>query len=101
MFAAESGLETEVHFSPGTSKWNRVGHQMFSYITMNWRARPLDSYEVVIETIAATTTRTGLTVRAMLDTSVDQTGIRISHKDMKAFGARHLHRHQFHGNGTT
>ena len=65
---------------------------------MNWRARPLESHEVVIETIAATTTRTGLAVRAMLDISVYQTGIRISDKDMKAFEARHLHRHQFHGN---
>jgi Rhodopirellula transposase DDE domain len=65
---------------------------------MNWRARPLESHEVVIETIAATTTRTGLTVRAMLDASVYQTGIRISDKDMKAFEARHLHRHQVHGN---
>ena len=65
---------------------------------MNWRARPLESHEVVIETIAATTTRTGLTVRAMLDTNLYQTGIRISDKDMKAFEARHLHRHQFHGN---
>jgi len=98
-FAAESGLEiTVVHFPPGTSKWNRVEHRLFSYITMNWRARPLESHEVVIETIAATTTRTGLAVRAMLDTSVYQTGIRISDKDMKAFEARHLHRHQFHGN---
>ncbi len=65
---------------------------------MNWRARPLESHEVVIETIAATTTRTGLTVRAMLDTSIYETGIKISDKDMKAFEARHLHRHQFHGN---
>ena len=98
-FAAESGLEiTVVHFPPGTSKWNRVEHRLFSYITMNWRARPLESHEVVIQTIAATTTRTGLAVRAMLDISVYQTGIRISDKDMKAFEARHLHRHQFHGN---
>ena len=98
-FAAGSGLEiTVVHFPPGTSKRNRVEHRLFSYITTNWRARPLQSHEVVIETIAATTTRTGLAVRAMLDTGVYQTGIRISDKDMKAFEARHLHRHQFHGN---
>ena len=98
-FAGEAGLEiTVVHFPPGTSKWNRVEHRLFSFITMNWRARPLESHEVVIETIAATTTRTGLVVRAMLDTSTYETGIRISDKDMKAFEASHLHRHDFHGN---
>ena len=68
--AAETGLEiTCCHFPPGTSKWNKVEHRLFSHITMNWRGRPLTSHEVIVQTIAATTTRTGLRVRAELDTS--------------------------------
>jgi Rhodopirellula transposase DDE domain len=96
--AAQAGLEiTVAHFPPGTSKWNKVEHRLFSFITMNWRARPLTSHQVVIETIAATTTKTGLTVRAMLDTSTYEKGIKISDKEMRAWEARHLQRHDFHG----
>jgi transposase len=96
--AAETGLEiTVLHFPPGTSKWNKVEHRLFSAITMNWRGRPLESHEVVIETIAATTTSTGLTVRAVLDTNAYQKGIRIPDRAMKEFEARHLRRHDFHG----
>jgi Rhodopirellula transposase DDE domain len=66
-FAAQTGLEiTVLHLPPGTSKWNRIEHRLFSQISMNWRGRPLESHEVIIETIAATTTTTGLTVRAVL-----------------------------------
>ena len=66
--AVETGLEITVcHFPPGTSKWNKVEHRLFSHITMNWRGRPLTSHEVIVNTIAATTTRTGLRVRAELD----------------------------------
>jgi len=97
-FAAETALEIVIaHYPPGTSKWNKVEHRLFSFITMNWRARPLESHQVVVETIAATTTKTGLTVRAMLDTSTYQKGIKIPDKEMKAWEARHLHRHDFHG----
>ncbi len=97
--AAETGLEiTVLHLPPGTSKWNKIEHRMFSAITMNWRGRPLESHEVVVETIAATTTKTGLTVQAMLDTNTYQRGIKISDKEMKAFEARHVQRHEFHGN---
>jgi Rhodopirellula transposase DDE domain len=97
--ATETGLEiTVVHLPPGTSKWNKIEHRMFSAITMNWRGRPLETHEVVVETIAATTTRTGLTVQAMLDTNTYQRGIKISDKEMKAFEARHVQRHEFHGN---
>ena len=97
--ATETGLEiTVVHLPPGTSKWNKIEHRMFSAITMNWRGRPLETHEVVVETIAATTTRTGLTVQAMLDTNTYQRGIKISDKEMKAFAARHVQRHEFHGN---
>ncbi|MDE1838225.1 MAG: ISAzo13 family transposase, partial [Euryarchaeota archaeon] len=68
--AAQAGLEITVcHFPPGTSKWNAIEHRLFSHISMNWRGRPLTSHEVIVNTIAATTTRTGLQVRAELDTS--------------------------------
>ena len=65
---------------------------------MNWRGRPLVSHEVIVETISAVTTRTGLKVTAVLDTGLYPKGIRIPDKDMKAFEARHLQRHEFHGN---
>jgi len=64
---------------------------------MNWRGRPLTSHEVIIETIGAVTTKTGLKVRAALDTSIYPKGIRIADKDWKAFEASHLLRHRFHG----
>jgi hypothetical protein len=96
--AAQTGLEiTVVHLPPGTSTWNRIEHRLFSHISMNWRGRPLTSHEVIIETIGAVTTKTGLTVKAALDTDTYPKGIRISDKDMKAFEAKHLRRHQFHG----
>lgn len=67
--AAETALEITVcHLPPGTSKWNKVEHKLFSHISMNWRGRPLSSHEVIVNSIAATTTKTGLTVRAELDT---------------------------------
>ena len=98
-FAAEADLDiTVTHLPPGTSKWNRIEHRLFSAITMNWRGRPLISHEVIIETISAVTTRTGLTVKAVLDTGIYPKGIRIPDKDMKAFETRNLQRHEFHGN---
>jgi hypothetical protein len=84
-FAAESRLSVTVcHFPPGTSKWNRIEHRLFSAITMNWRGRPLTSHEVVVNTIAATTTRTGLTVHAELDTDTYPTGIRIGDAEVNS-----------------
>jgi hypothetical protein len=69
-FAAETGLAITVcHFPPGTSKWNKIEHRLFSHITMNWRGRPLTSHEVVVNLIAATRTQTGLRVEAALDTN--------------------------------
>ena len=68
--AAETGLEISVcHLPPGTSKWNKIEHRLFSHISMNWRGKPLTSHEVIVNTIAATTTRTGLKVHAELDTA--------------------------------
>ncbi|MGR8007599.1 ISAzo13 family transposase [Streptomyces hypolithicus] len=91
----ETGLEITVcHFPPGTSKWNKIEHRLFSHITMNWRGRPLTSHEVIVNSIAATTTRTGLKVHAELDTSAYETGVRIGDRQMDALP---LHRHEWHG----
>jgi hypothetical protein len=93
--ASETGLEITVcHLPPGTSKWNKIEHRLFAHITMNWRGRPLTSHEVMLQTIAATTSRTGLTVHAELDTGEYPTGIRISDE---AIGALPITRHRFHG----
>ena len=96
--AAQSGLAITVcHLPPGTSKWNKIEHRLFSAISRSWRARPLTSHEVVIETIRATTTTTGLTVKAELDLGVYEKGIKISDQQMKDLEAGQLHRHEFHG----
>jgi len=96
--ADETGLQITVcHLPPGTSKWNKIEHRLFSHISMNWRGRPLTSHEVIVQTIAATTTRTGLTVNAELDTGSYPKGIKISDKDMKALETRSITRHDFHG----
>jgi len=93
--AAETGLEiTCCHFRPGTSKWNKIEHRLFSAITMNWRGRPLASHEVVVNTIAATTTRTGLSVHAELDPGTCPAGVKISKAQMDALP---LARHDWHG----
>jgi hypothetical protein len=92
--AAETGLQVTVcHFPPGTSKWNKIEHRLFSHITFNWRGRPLTSHEVVVKTIAATTTRSGLRVEAALDTGDYPTGVAIS---KERFDALPLQRHATH-----
>ncbi|WSQ33091.1 ISAzo13 family transposase (plasmid) [Streptomyces sp. NBC_01527] len=94
-FAAETGLTITVcHLPPGTSKWNRIEHRLFSHITMNWRGRPLTSHEVIVESIAATTTKTGLTVHAELDTDQYPAGIQVSDEEIAALP---ITRHRFHG----
>jgi hypothetical protein len=94
-FAARTGLEVTVcHYPPGASKWNRVEHRLFSFISINWRGRPLTDYQVVVETIAATTTETGLTVEAVLDTNTYPIGVRVTDDEMKAVP---LTAHDFHG----
>ena len=96
--ADQTGLQIQVcHLPPGTSKWNKIEHRLFAQISMNWRGRPLESHEVIVETIAATTTRTGLEVHAELDTSTYPTGIKISDKDMKHLESTSITRHEFHG----
>lgn len=93
--AAQTGLAITVcHFPPGTSKWNHIEHRLFSHITMNWRGRPLTSHEVIVQTIAATTTRTGLRVHAELDTGHYATGVSISDRQMAGLPINH---HDWHG----
>jgi Rhodopirellula transposase DDE domain len=97
--ATDTGLSITVcHLPPGTSKWNKIEHRLFSHISMNWRGRPLTSHEVIVQTIAATTTRTGLAVHAELDTSQYPTGVKIPDKEMQALADRGaLTHHDFHG----
>jgi hypothetical protein len=93
--AIQTGLAITVcHFPPGTSKWNKIEHRLFAHITMNWRGRPLASHEVILQSIAATTTRTGLRVHAALDTNTYPTGMRISDRQHDALPVT---RHDWHG----
>ncbi|SFL19960.1 Helix-turn-helix of DDE superfamily endonuclease [Streptosporangium canum] len=93
--AAEIGLPITVcHLPPGTSKWNKIEHRLFAYITMNWRGRPLTSHQVVVNTIAATTTTSGLRVHAELDPGSYPLGVQVSDADLTALP---LTRHAFHG----
>ncbi|NGP09731.1 ISAzo13 family transposase [Rhodococcus sp. 14C212] len=92
--AAETGLTITVcHFPPGTSKWNKIEHRLFSQITMNWRGRPLTSHEVVVATIASTRTRTGLQVHAELDTGTYPLGIAVTREQLQALPIQTHARH--------
>jgi hypothetical protein len=94
-FANETGLSvTVVHLPPGTSKWNRIEHRMFAYITQNWRGKPLVSHQVIIQLIGATTTETGLTVTCDIDHSLYPRGIKVSNAEMAEINIEH---HAFHG----
>lgn len=94
-FAEETGMEIGVsHFPPGTSKWNKIEHRLFSAISLNWRGKPLITHEVIVSLIQATTNRKGLKVRAALDTKSYPKGIKVSDAEMAALN---LHREDFHG----
>jgi len=94
-FAIESNLEIVVcHLPPGTSKWNKIEHRLFSYITMNWRGQPLTSHEIILGLIRSTTTRTGLRVEATLDTGVYEKATKIDDKEMRTLP---LQGHEFLG----
>jgi hypothetical protein len=94
-FAAEAGLAVTVcHFPPGTSKWNKIEHRLFSHISTNWRGRPLVSHQVIVELIGATTTRSGLKVRAALDNGAYPLGVKVSDRELAAVPLR---RHDWHG----
>lgn len=82
------------HFPPGTSKWNKIEHRMFSHITKNWRGRPLTSHEVIVNLISNTTTRAGLEINAALDSEKYPTGIKVSDQEMKNIN---LKKNAFHG----
>jgi len=93
--ADETGLEISVcHFPPGTSKWNKIEHRLFSYITLNWRGKPLTSYEVIVNLIAATTTTKGLKVNCMLDQNEYPKGIKITNEEIEELRIIH---DEFHG----
>ena len=94
-FADATGLRVSVsHFPPGTSKWNKIEHRMFSFITMNWRGRPLISHEVILSLIGSTTSGTGLSIQAELDANPYPTRLKVSDEEMSQV---HLQRHAFHG----
>jgi hypothetical protein len=97
-FAEDSGLEITVcHLPPGASKWNKIEHRLFSQVSHAWRGRPLTGYDVVISTISAITTTTGLTAAAVLDERPYPAGQQISDAEIKDIQDRHLNRHEFHG----
>jgi hypothetical protein len=93
--ADETGLEISIcHLPPGTSKWNKIEHRLFSYISQNWRGKPLVSHQVIVNLIAATTTKTGLRVRAEIDARKYPKGVKVSAKDVAAI---RIERDRFHG----
>ena len=93
--ADKTGLEIAVsHLPPGTSKWNKIEHRMFSFITMNWRGRPLISHEVIVNLIAGTTTASGLRVRSEIDSNSYPAGIKVTDAEMASLN---LVRDEFHG----
>ena len=93
--ANELGIDITVsHLPPGTSKWNKIEHRLFSFISQNWRAKPLVSYRVIVELISATTTKTGLAVRCQLDPAQYPKGIVVTDAEMAAINIK---RHTFHG----
>jgi hypothetical protein len=93
--ASDTGLEITVcHYPPGTSKWNKIEHRMFSFITMNWRGRPLVSYRTIIELISATTTKTGLRIQAERDWNYYETGVKVTDEELAEVP---LKPHKWHG----
>jgi len=93
--ADELDIAIEVHhFPPGTSKWNKIEHRLFSFITQNWRARPLISYQVIVDLISSTTTKTGLTVHCELDANKYLKGVVVSDDEMENLN---IQRAAFHG----
>jgi transposase len=88
-FADQIGLDVTVcHYPPGTSKWNKIEHRMFSFISLNWKGQPLVSYETVVNLIGATRTKAGLRIKAALDTREYEAGVKISDEDMERINLR-------------
>ena len=83
-FANKTGLKITVcHFPPGTSKWNKIEHKMFSFISMNWRGKPLRSYEMILNLIEGTKTKKGLKIKAKMDKKIYELGKKVSEKEME------------------
>ena len=94
-FVDEAGVAVQVcHLPPGTSKWNKIEHRLFSFITQNWRGQPLVSHQVIVNLIGAATNRKGLKVKCVLDTSKYPSGIKVSDEE---FAKLNMKRHEFHG----
>jgi hypothetical protein len=90
--ATDLGIPITVcHYPPGASKWNRIEHRMFSYISLNWKGQPLTSYEAVLNLIGSTRTKAGLKVKAVLDPKDYETGVKIPDEEMKRLNIRHHH----------
>ncbi len=93
--ADEIGVQISVcHFPPGTSKWNKIEHRMFSHISLNWRGRPLTSHEVIVNLIANTTTQQGLKIQAQRDTEQYPTGVTVTDQELATVN---LQQAEFHG----
>jgi hypothetical protein len=93
--ADQTGLSISVcHLPPGTSKWNKIEHRLFSFISQNWRGKPLISHEVIVNLIAATTTDTGLVVHSGIDKTSYPAGIKVSDREIAELNLR---RDKFHG----
>jgi hypothetical protein len=93
--ADEIGVQISVcHFPPGTSKWNKIEHRMFSHISLNWRGRPLTSHEVIVNLIANTTTQQGLKIQAQRDTEQYPTGVTVTDQELATVN---LQKAEFHG----
>jgi transposase len=94
-FCDDTNLQVSVcHFPPGTSKWNKIEHRLFSFISINWRGKPLLTYQTIINLISSTKTKTGLTVKARLNKKKYKKGIKVSNAEMKELN---LHKNKFHG----
>jgi len=94
-FANETGLAiTVTHLPPGTSKWNKIEHRLFAFISQNWRGKPLVSHAVIVQLIGSTTTETGLEVRCEIDASLYPKGIQVTEQEMQAINITH---DEFHG----
>jgi len=95
LLADELGVPiTVTHFPPGTSKWNKIEHKLFSFIAMNWRGQPLVDYQTIVNLISSTTTKSGLLVQSVLDERVYEKGRKITKAQMAELN---LQRHDFHG----
>jgi len=95
VLADELGIAVTVcHLPPGTSKWNRIEHRMFAFITQNWRGKPLVSHQVIVQLIANTRTKTGLTVACRIDASAYDKGVKVSDAEMAALNIQPAN---FHG----